>query len=160
MLASMKALKIQPYQASPPSSAVVVGRMVATARASNAIAATTSASPNVSGASGGLQMPGASGLALVSWPRNAPGAIAPLAQRGRRAPGRLPAGDVGYRIARRAPPGRPRRHGPRRRVARDGRAGRPARRRPDHRRLDLRRERRAVAARPGLLGLGVELDLP
>ena len=56
----MKALNVQPYQASPPSSAVVVGRMVATASASNAVATTTSTRPSVRRPSGGFQIPAAS----------------------------------------------------------------------------------------------------
>jgi hypothetical protein len=54
-LASMKALNTQPYHAIPPRSALVSGRMVATARASKAVATTVSASPKVSRPSGGFQ---------------------------------------------------------------------------------------------------------
>jgi len=52
----MKALNVQPYHARPPSSAVVVGKMVATASASKAVATTISTRPDVSRPRGGCQM--------------------------------------------------------------------------------------------------------
>ena len=62
----MNALNVQPYHAMPPSSAVVVGRIVATASASNAVATTTSTSPSVRRPSGGVQIPAGS-IVLVLW---------------------------------------------------------------------------------------------